>query len=631
MEKTKDQMVAPADPPKVEGKEGGCKTDASGKMNPTAPCWFPPKEGSNNTQPSDQATKPGKDHDGVNSTQPESKEGGGAQGESGVNASRPKKNGGGWKKQGRDGWKEPYQREGMDGHAGGFKRQPRGGFRGRFREGPNRPFSSNGGGGGGYGNRNYRQDSGYQHRREMAKAEELQKASQTQKDDKIVSFDCRVRPKDELTGWIRNHKPSEMKKSDKIGYLMVLSKRLTSGTEKMFVHVAEEVENNHASLIADWEQLTQDPSAKITYPTIQQLGKKHGVRGGKWLFTATRGREDVDSLWMFLASAVASGALPCLAVKMTPVNDVDKTRDRDSREHMISVHTEDFTDEENVFEVEKMLRQIPVKRSLTYKPDMFSVIGIYRNNKYNLKPVIYSSEWHSQSGTSVIDSVLDMEWFYQGGAGDLREAKREERRKAKEEDKEELDIQNAIDKMLASIWKEPEDAAVDENQNVEGIVDLMATANIGKEDTGELEKEVKKEDCPLEVRPLEATREEKEDLESLDINAAIDKVLARMEATLARNTIGDHHGIQAADDEMDETNIKGIEIEDKKPGMKGDDLEPESNEKTLGKPFKTLDDMEKLIFNTIEESLANEVTTEEIADQVVLTDPTILETPQEDE
>ena len=74
----------------------------------------------------------------MNSTQPESKDGGGVQGESGVNASRPKKNGGGWKKQGRDGWKEPYQREGMDGHAGGFKRQPRGGFRGRFREGPNR-------------------------------------------------------------------------------------------------------------------------------------------------------------------------------------------------------------------------------------------------------------------------------------------------------------------------------------------------------------------------------------------------------------------------------------------------------------------------------------------------------------
>ena len=84
----------------------------------------------------------------------------------------------------------------------------------------------------------------------------------------------------------------------------------------------------------------------------------------------------------------------------------------------------------------------------------------------------------------------------------------------------------------------------------------MAAANIRKEDPGELEKEVKKEDCPQEVRPLEeeeATREEKEDLESLDINAAIDKVLARLEA---ENVTGDH-GIQAAEDE---TNIKGSDF-----------------------------------------------------------------------
>ena len=82
---------------------------------------------------------------------------------------------------------------------------------------------------------------------------------------------------------------------------------------------------------------------------------------------------------------------------------------------------------------------------------------------------IPGSEWHPKSGTSVIDSLLDMEWFYQGGAGDLREAKREERRKAKEEDKEELDIQNAIDKMLASLWKEePEDAGLGTSTNLFG-------------------------------------------------------------------------------------------------------------------------------------------------------------------
>ena len=65
--------------------------------------------------------------------------------------------------------------------------------------------------------------------------------------------------------------------------------------------------------------------------------------------------------------------------------------------------------------------------------------------------------------------------------------------------------------------------------------------------------------------------------------------------------------------------------------MKGDDLEAESNEKVdQDKPIKTLDDMEKLIFNTIEESLANEVSTQEFGDQVVLEDPAILEATHDD-
>merc|ERR1711974_226766 len=92
-----------------------------------------------------------------------------------------------------------------------------------------------------------------------------------------------------------------------------------------------------------------------------------------------------------------------------------------------------------------------------------------------------------------------------------------------------------------------------------GIVDLMATASIGKEDPGDLGEEVKKDDCLKEVRPLEEeaeqqTREENEDPEALDINAAIDKVLARLEADTAT---GDDQGIH--DDEMNDTNIKGID------------------------------------------------------------------------
>merc|ERR1719376_1015159 len=64
---------------------------------------------------------------------------------------------------------------------------------------------------------------------------------------------------------------------------------------------------------------------------------------------------------------------------------------------------------------------VPIKLQLTYKPDLFSALGIYRNNKYKLRPVIYSSQWHHMSSKSEIESVFDMNWSYVGGTGDLRE------------------------------------------------------------------------------------------------------------------------------------------------------------------------------------------------------------------
>merc|ERR1719187_1998914 len=115
---------------------------------------------------------------------------------------------------------------------------------------------------------------------------------------------------------------------------------------------------------------------------------------------------------MFLASAMAceENPLPCLAVKITPTNDIEDPENPKRghrRSHMISINTEDFTNEDNVFQVEKQLRAIPIKKEITYKPDMFTAL------------VIYHSVWHTMSSTSVIDSVFDMGWSYQGGSGDL--------------------------------------------------------------------------------------------------------------------------------------------------------------------------------------------------------------------
>ena len=66
-----------------------------------------------------------------------------------------------------------------------------------------------------------------------------------------------------------------------------------------------------------------------------------------------------------------------LQAKVSPVPDADCV----NKDHVMSVYNYDFTDEEEVLEVEASLRQANLRNVLQYKPQIFSVIGIYRNNR----------------------------------------------------------------------------------------------------------------------------------------------------------------------------------------------------------------------------------------------------------
>ena len=70
---------------------------------------------------------------------------------------------------------------------------------------------------------------------------------------------------------------------------------------------------------------------------------------------------------------------------MSPVADMDDI----NNEHVICVYNKDFTDEEEVLEVEASLRQAlgsskrqtSLRFTLQYKPQIFCVLSIYRNNR----------------------------------------------------------------------------------------------------------------------------------------------------------------------------------------------------------------------------------------------------------
>ena len=55
-----------------------------------------------------------------------------------------------------------------------------------------------------------------------------------------------------------------------------------------------------------------------------------------------------------------------------------------------------------VMKIENLLRSSGVLGELLYKPDIFSTLGIYRNNIWGFRPSIYSSKTTQSSGISRI-------------------------------------------------------------------------------------------------------------------------------------------------------------------------------------------------------------------------------------
>ena len=55
-----------------------------------------------------------------------------------------------------------------------------------------------------------------------------------------------------------------------------------------------------------------------------------------------------------------------------------------------------------VMRIESLLRSAGVLGELLYKPDIFSTLGIYRNNSWGFRPTIYSSRVISSQGSSRI-------------------------------------------------------------------------------------------------------------------------------------------------------------------------------------------------------------------------------------
>ncbi|XP_066990700.1 UPF0696 protein C11orf68 homolog [Macrobrachium rosenbergii] len=203
-----------------------------------------------------------------------------------------------------------------------------------------------------------------------------------------IEFDASVEDINGLDTFLQKYKPSVLKRSDGIGWICV-----RGPDHKHEIPALRK-------LLEDWEA-KQTSGQRITPDTVIEMAKKYRCLCGKWLIQKETGIK-VDLAWAAIAKAVASGQCG-ISAKVSPVDDLTGVY---QRKNVVCVYNSDFTDRSAVEKLNDSIRNAGVKCTMTYKPDVYTYLGIYRNNKWGIKPTIYSSQFDLMSGKSKIVETL---------------------------------------------------------------------------------------------------------------------------------------------------------------------------------------------------------------------------------
>ena len=150
-------------------------------------------------------------------------------------------------------------------------------------------------------------------------------------------------------------------------------------------------------LMESWKHL-RESGEKINFSKITALAQKHRVTFGKWMvFTDEAIKAEIA--WNKIATAIVEERIPSLTAKVSQYDGTGK--------HVICTYNRDYTNESQVYELERALRSIGIRTRLSYKPDVYTYLGIYVKNEWCVRPTIYASDYYAVDGTSKITRLFE--------------------------------------------------------------------------------------------------------------------------------------------------------------------------------------------------------------------------------
>ena len=155
-------------------------------------------------------------------------------------------------------------------------------------------------------------------------------------------------------------------------------------------------------LMIAWGQMIKS-GRQINFQSILELASNFNVTCGKWMFFTATGAK-IDFLWQKIATSVINGNSPVFhSAKVSTFHE-----DGDGR-HVVCIYNPDFRNRQQVLQLEHAIRNTGIKCMLTYKPDVYTYLGVYKKNPWGLRPTIMKSMFDIKTGNSIITSdVLEI-------------------------------------------------------------------------------------------------------------------------------------------------------------------------------------------------------------------------------
>lgn len=118
---------------------------------------------------------------------------------------------------------------------------------------------------------------------------------------------------------------------------------------------------------------------------ILDLAKGLRVTCGKWMLFCTL--YEINEVWEIIAKATANNELG-IGAKVAVKSSVDRRVER-----LICVYTADFSDKKDVTRVAERLKKLGLvnNKTLYYKPDAFTYLGIASGNPWEIRASIYDT------------------------------------------------------------------------------------------------------------------------------------------------------------------------------------------------------------------------------------------------